>query len=272
MNCYIDNIKELLFEIRTVNERYYESEIKFEGNTKVIYASSCNKNNSLRLDNNFGRLMTIFPLFFSCLDSIIDIENPELVGNNFKRKYNNMKIQTEADKVIKEVYRIMIIIRNVSAHDINSCIFNSKIDINYEFKGTNYILDMSQKGLRLIYGIILTILNENSYPNFQINSYKDGIYVDFYRKILEEINNIQDDKTLSIINIDFYIDYSRDKLHDVKFSIANNKIKFNYELHKHSNINFYINYNNENYVIPQEILDQHFEISLSSIEKWKLPT
>lgn len=270
MKYYIDNIKKVLFEIRTVNERYYESKIEFEKDTKIIYASSCNKNNSLGLDIDFGRLMTIFPLFFSCLDSIIDNMNPKLVGNNFKMKYNHMKVQTESDKVIKAVYRIMIIIRNISAHDINGCIFNNKININYRFKETDYTLDMSQKGLRLIYGFILTIINENKYSCFQLNTYKDGIYVGFYKAISEEINTIQDDKMPLIVNVEFHISYSRDILNNAKFLIINDSIKFNYRLDKYSNINFCINYNNNNYVIPQETLDIERKILLLEIEKWRL--
>ncbi len=267
---YIDNIKEVLNEIRSVHEVYSESKIEYQGNNKIINESPCGKSNSLRLQNNFGRLMALFPLFFSCLDSFIDSENQNLVGRTFKEKHDNMRQNSEFDKVIKETYRILIIIRNISSHDINSCIFNNKININYNFGKTNFILDMNEKGLKLIYGLILTLINESQFNYFGIPKYKDGVYLYYNNLIKNEINSLKDDKKTVQFSHTTPIRYARDILLDAEFQIVGNHLKFDYSLSDECMINFCIKYIGNEYIIPQEILDNNYELDLIELKNWEL--
>jgi len=267
---YIDNIKVLLNEIRSVTEKYSESKIEFRNTSKLVSMSQCNKESSLGFHSDFGRLMTLFPLFFNCLDSFIDEENPNLVGRNFKKKYDNMRVDSESDKAIKSIYRVLIMIRNISSHDINSCIFNNKIDINYTFNGTSFCLDMSEKGLRLIYGMILSLINENQFCSFNIIKYKDGVYSYYCNMIMNEINVLEDDKVPVRLEQMQCINFSRDVLEDAEFKLVENELKFEYKLNDSHMVNFCIEYENANYIIPQENLDNEGKFSAFELTQWRL--
>lgn len=130
-------------------------------------------------------------IFFSIIDTFIDINYPNLEGQSFAKKYHDLQTTNDIDIMFKEVYRILKILRNASIHSKNSVSVrnDNSILVDYNFKGTNFKLEMSKHCLELIYSLIFFVIKDMKYPL----DYKEGLMRTYYEDIKRNIVIISDD-------------------------------------------------------------------------------
>lgn len=245
-------------------------EVELSNNTQTVNITCEESFNKNRLNDN---LIIHSMIFFSLFDAYIDSENQQYEGLSFRRKYDKLPCTTDYDIILKELYRILKVLRNTTVHSKSHISFNGKeILINYKFKGTNFKLLISKLGLELIYSAILLVID-----NRYLELYKAGLLREYYNEILLNIKDLKDDighnnfKYISdgirlkrhvryrVINPDFSIDYDKEILYINKYK---------YECSSYS-ADYLIEYNEGKYIIPEEILNDN-RVLIKEISGYKI--
>jgi len=214
-------------------------------------------------------------MFFNLLDSYVEQQNPALEGLSFRQKYKEMPSETNINKMIKSIYRILKIYRNASVHSVSSIVNNERgIKLSYAFKETNYMLNISNESLHLIYSFILNylILSNSIYSDL----YVEYLLFDIYELIISGVNSFVDEEGgLTHVPTSKKICWRvRYKCDSISISEINSNIKFeipdDYCINKQDEpIDIYIVHNDNKYIIPIEVIEQSKTISAIELEKYK---
>lgn len=211
-------------------------------------------------------------VFFTLADSQIDVNNPKLEGKNFSTRYRGLVAANDNDKIFKECYRILKIIRNSAIHSRSTLLMNDNVlSVNYTFKGTNFKLEISKLGLELIYTYLLGAYVPDKNPQ----EYKEAVARSIYDDICNEIMAIEDEfgKNLKMISGGLRIKRRRYRLMNTLFQQNNEFLKIITKLKKGSNpenipIDYLVQLNGLNLTLPEEILNSDKSIPLNDILKW----
>ncbi|NOU77454.1 hypothetical protein GC101_01025 [Paenibacillus sp. LMG 31459] len=127
-------------------------EIREDGGRTHFLSFNDNLFKSAVLSENF--MLNIF-MFFGMLDAYVDSKYPELLGKTYADKLRHMPNMSDSESVLHEVFRIYKLIRNATIHNVGSIIIdqNGDISIEYNFRTTEYKLEISAKGLELLNSI-----------------------------------------------------------------------------------------------------------------------
>lgn len=215
-------------------------------------------------------------IFFSLMDSHIDNKMPQLEGLSFFKKYKALPKSNDEEIMFKEVYRIMKFLRNSSIHVMSKINEGATdVSISYTHNGTNFIMICSKDILEWILTFILLYFDDTSLNK----NYKLGLLRSYYRGILSCINNFNDEfnpgQFLTISSGMSLITKRRYRIKGANHQITNTSLvieRFKYEPEEvgYAAADYYIDYNNEAYIIPDEALDNSGVISLPEIIQWKI--
>lgn len=219
-------------------------------------------------------------VIFSTLDARIDMVFPELQGHTFKYKYENLPFDTDEDIIFKECFRIFKLLRNTATHSMNSIsVTEEKIIARYDFRDTNFNLEMTPFGISLLFTYILELFS--SKPKYSTNHYK-AFNLEIFDLIKKEISVITDEFGSELKPISDNLRLKRWVRYYIKnpsFEIINetNKLKITtpYELTSDYEKEYRVDYliktsEDATYLIPEELLNDQCEIELSYITEWKI--
>lgn len=245
------------------------------------------KNVKLSMTDSFyskPRISTNFILqvivIFSTLDAKIDLEFPELHGQSFKYKYEHLPSELDDEIIFKECFRIFKLLRNAATHSMNSIsVSDENIFARYNFRETDFKLQITQKGISLLFTYILELFSSDTlYTN---NHYK-AFNRELFDLIKQEIFVITDEfgnELKSISNniklkrwVRYYIENPSFELENER---KNLKIKTPYELSNDYEKEYGVDYlikisEDDTYLVPGEVLNEQYEIELSYILEWKI--
>lgn len=219
-------------------------------------------------------------VIFSTLDAKIDFNFPNLQGQSYRNKYLNLPHNTDKEIILRECYRIYKVLRNVAVHSMNSItVSNEKVVAQYNFNRTNYHLDISNEGVSYLFTYILESFNSNS--QYTLNHDK-ALTRDLYDLIRQGINSFEDEFGIDlepisnrlkirsgirnyIVNASFEINEKKNTLKIITPYIKSEIYEKEY------GVDYLIQLPNTTlYLIPDAVLNGHFEIELTKIDDWRL--
>lgn len=99
-------------------------------------------------------------LLFTVFNGHLENKYKLLEGESFKKHYDNLPELSDFDIMNKNCYRIFKIIRNAIQHSLSNVTWaNGSCSINYTNKSTNYVLQISAKGIRCLYTFVMNSIN-----------------------------------------------------------------------------------------------------------------
>ncbi len=237
-------------------------------------------------NSNFNTLnqnkLLVAMVVFSLMDSFVDLKYPGLEGDSFNKRYKGLPNTKDNEIIFKEIYRIFKIIRNATIHSRNSITtLADKIQIQYTFKGTHkdtqFIFNCDINTINLIYSYLILYVELDGIST----PYYDSLFRSYYDKIKSGITDFNDEfgDRLSLglissrlrlkINVRYIINNP-----DVEFDQENDLVKFNrykvdegYE--EYYGADYYVNYNNLKYLIPDELLGDNEYLPIHSFLEWE---
>lgn len=245
-------------------------EYEEEGLTKAHFSFVDNFGSNVSISDN--SLLQII-IIFSLLDVYVDKSCPNLEGESFKYKYDNLPTSTDEELVLKNVYRIFKTLRNSIVHNISSTnISSGNINISYSFRNTLFSVSCDLKTISNLYTIVYMIANAIG------NTYREKTYLrTFYSELISNIT-LQDEITANLDSLtDTFIFQSisriRIELLETQYELKNNTITFKNEYlagkrsQPYLNVDLSFSINNIKYLIPEELITNH-SILATDMENW----
>ena len=211
---------------------------------------------------------------FRLLDIFIDTKYPNLGGQTFSRKYQNLPSSTCREIILKELYRIMKLIRNAVVHPHSSLyISDNTINISYNYKNTNFQLATGK--LNLVYTLSVLLVK---YVGCEAK-YIDGFLCGYYNEIFSNIR-ISDENGSSLHSLPLqcsaFTKRIRNIVLDPEIYFRNNHIRITFfdlpeQETAYSTCDYLVSLNGQYYIVPEEILSQlNGLISRESLKDWEL--
>lgn len=144
-------------------------------------------------------------LLFTIFDGYLENKYSLIEGVSFRKHYDALPENTPIERISKNCYRIIKIIRNGIQHNMSNVTYNSEnYNINYRHGNTLYELKISKKGVRNLYTLIMNIIQEKimgTYGKYRTLGHYDGIMCTLYAEMVMEITQISDDIEPSLLPI-----------------------------------------------------------------------
>lgn len=251
------------------------NKVELSGDKKTVFLELTDYIGQTRLEDN---LIFSSMIFFTLVDTYVDIQYPYLEGYSFKQKYLKLPKTNDKEIIIKETYRILKIIRNATIHSRNSIILNNENILIVDYinersqRATNFKLSISKYGLELIYTLIFLCLNQDKYCDF----HQLGILRTLYDDILYSISKISDDiNRPSLISISNEIRLERNVRYvimnpDYTVDTTKGLLIINKPQFQEGAIDYIIDNESDNYIIPDEALNEEGVVVISEMGKWIL--
>lgn len=247
-------------------------EVELTEGKKNIKIELCSYLGQADIESNIILTTTIF---FTLLDSYLDVKYPTLEGLSFAAKYRNLPSSNDYDVILKEIFRVLKIFRNATVHSKSAITRNNdRIIVAYNHNGRLFHLEINEMCVELIYTVILLIIEDNNYcPIHRI-----GMLRKYFNDIKANIFSISDEfgnQNLQNINNGVVLKWRvRYLLTNPEFSVdkENGIIKvnrFDYSYDSYS-ADYLIDIEGIKYILPDEILDNNGEIIIQDIAQWEL--
>lgn len=241
-------------EIRPI--RYKEKKNEEADYTENIYISDTMFFNKSSLSEAWvaGNL-----LLFTVFDGYLENKNDLDEGDSFRKHYYKLPENTNLERISKNSYRIIKIIRNAIQHNLSSVNFDKgNYEISYKYKDTQYELFLSSIGVQNLYTLIMNIIQEKVSGirgKYHTDGHYEGIICTQYSELLKGIKQISDDIKGALIDVS-----CSNKLRaEVRFPVENPIIVEEDEKniifeHIQNNYNDYsTDYIYKGFLIPEEI-------------------
>lgn len=259
------NLKSI--ETRVIAKKENEKILLREEFGEVVYART-------ELNNNPEITCLIM---FTLLDTFLEKKYSIEPGINFKHKYNKLSAGTNINIIEKECYRLIRLMRNIYVHGIMSVAHGDVYKFNQCQKNKLFRIDITPNKIHLLYSIIILLVNDRN--SLKTKGHYDNIIAAYYNELKEYVDNngnFSDDfstqllSTLSFTKLKTSVRYLYE---NADYTKNNDKIKIisSHTLESESfSIDFSINYKDEKYLIPNEVLDVNNELFISDLQIWKL--
>lgn len=233
---------------------------------------SCMSGRRVHIENN---PKVKFLLIFSMFDFYIDSKYPELEGKSYSYKYKKLPDGDDFHLIIKELFRIAKLIRNSLVHMPSKFEFQQgRLNINYRFNEVDFSFKIPLDSLTDIYTLIVMFIermnNETEYF-IRIARY-------MYKNIICDIEEFSDEfkHKLRVANgLLTLVPYHRYRVLETKFEVTEGVLRItesksikNY-IKPYQSYDFCVGLGGDNYIIPLEILDDDFSISINALTPWK---
>lgn len=249
--------------------------LEFDGEMRKVYIELSDMFGKTQLQDN---LIFHVMVFFSLMDTYVDISYPNLEGQSFAKKYIDLRASNDMEIMIKESYRVLKILRNASIHSRNAISVGNDnvIIVNYQYRGTNFRIDMSKNCLELIYSLIFLLIEDKNYPSI----YMEGLVRTYYDNIKSSITYISDDFGINnLVCISPGLRLKR----IVRYNVVNPNIVIDsgeqtvninkHQLHEmekeHYSSDYKIIVNGKCYLIPDEILGANSILNFNDLTPWE---
>ncbi|MFT9820715.1 hypothetical protein [Lysinibacillus sp. NPDC056185] len=217
---------------------------------------------------------------FSTLDAKIDIDFPNLQGKSFRYKYIHLPNSSDEEIILKECYRLFKLLRNAATHSMNSItISNDDIVAEYDFNHTNFHLKITSLGISYLFTYVLEPFNSNS---LYTQNFFRAFNRELYDLLKQEVSTFSDDFGTELNSISSNLKLRRgvrNYIVNPSYEISNetSKLKITTPYIKHAiyekdyGVDYFIKIPESNkYLIPDEVLNDQYEIKLTNLQDWKL--
>lgn len=249
-----------------------------DGTHLVTTNSFCLSNNTNLNDNYIIAQIIAFTL----LDSLVDINHPELEDSTFRQRYLGLPTNNSVEFIFKETYRIFKLIRNAIIHNKNKIIkSDGTIKIHYTTsankskKTTTYTLECTHNAIQLIISIVVMFAKHKN----NINSYTRLYLESYYNEMLKNIYNFSDDCGSSPVPIlqDFPFKWIlRYRITNPKFEIKDHGVYISKflldENESYAATEYVLIIEDKEYLIPEEALNSDSMVSQLELKKWLVNT
>lgn len=172
---------------------YIDENGKWVYNVCLLASDSSNNNKAQLSEAWIAVNILLFTVFDGYLENKYSLEE----GASFKCHYNNIPENTFIDKISKNCYRLFKIIRNGIQHNLSNVTYleNCYI-INYVNRSTTYKLQISTRGIRCLYTIVLSLIQNSIYEigtEWTTIGHYEGIICELYNIMVGEIHELSDD-------------------------------------------------------------------------------
>lgn len=226
-----------------------------------------------------GRRVTIdqnlvvkFITFFSILDFFIDLKYPALAGKAFAKKYENLPSDNDYDLILKNIFRIMKIIRNVITHSVSSLTSeNGVISAKYKYRNKDFSIKIDGHALSIIYTLISMYVRSDLGKGEYFLSFAKTMYTSVCNK-LEIIDEFKDPITIDHSGLKLnthrrmiILDQEYEREEYLKFKIPSDT-----KYPPGVGFDFLVKVDGEYFLVPKDALTNDFMISVSELKcKWK---
>jgi hypothetical protein len=214
-----------------------------------------------------------FMMMFTLLDFYIDSNYPDFEGKTFAQKYKDLPSENDFDLMLRELFRIAKVIRNSLVHNPSSFkIFDGKLDISYQFRGTDFVVKMSLDALSSFY----TSLVMYTKGDLGKGDYFLGVMRSIYKRILDGVSCFSDEfsSELNTPPIGLKIKpYAREIIMNPEYVFKDSQIQIKIAERtapEWQGSDFYIKHNGYEVLVPMEALGSDLMISETELlNKWK---
>ena len=244
---------------------------KLDGDTQSISFKFVSYITSIDIKHNF---LLISSISFLLIDVYLDTIYSQLEGKSFKERYENIKNTNDINIILKEIYRILKLIRNATIHSRSAIsVKNDVYIIHYDFRNTCFYLKISKKTFENLISLVLFIIKiKNS--NI-INEYLVAILRTYYKGLNNNIV-IKDEFSTQLLNISSSIclkNIRRFRVLNPRYEIIGSSVKIEpLKIHEreraYSAADYIIEINSKKYLIPEEVLINN-TIELQDLSKWE---
>ena len=212
-------------------------------------------------------------MIFSLLDFHVDTMHPDMEGKSYRQKYLDLPVNGDYDRMLRELFRVAKVMRNALVHNPSSfTIANNQVAINYTHGKTNFRLNMSLRSLAMFHtSIVMYIRADMGRGNYFL-----GIMRSIYSDVRLGIKNFNDDlgDKLEAPPPGLKLKWRTRYVHsNARHQISDGRIHIlppKRELQEWEGLDLHIALNEDDFLIPQEALDQDLSISeLEVINNWK---
>lgn len=250
---------------------------KIDGNYQSISFELVNYFTTIDIKFNF---LLISSISFLLIDTYLDTIYSQLEGKSFKERYENIENINDIDIILKEIYRILKLIRlklirNATIHSRSAIsVTNDIYIIDYDFRNTRFYLRISKKSFENLISLVLFIIKMKN-SEVIINEYLVAILRTYYKELYNEII-INDEFSNQLLNISSSIclkNLRRYRVLNPRYEIIGSSVKIvplkiPEGEREYSAADYIIEINSKKYLIPQEALINN-TIELKDLSKWE---
>ena len=204
---------------------------------------------------------------------------PELQGQTFKFKYENLPQGSDEEIILRESYRIFKILRNAATHSMDSItIINDRIMAQYNFRNTCFELSITQTGLSFLFTYIIELFTTN---NIYTQNHIKAFNCELFNLLKNEISSVKDEFGEGIFPISntlrlkrwvrYYIENPSFEIKEEHLLKITSPYELKSEFEKEYGVDYLVKLNkNDLYLIPGEVLNNNYELEISGLSYWKL--
>lgn len=218
-------------------------------------------------------LLALF-IAFEAIDSHFEKKNPHIVNLGFEDKIKKIIITDWKDTRLLKLYKLLLFYRNGMIHHKNAfSINNGNLHIKYTARANSYNITIYIRSVDCICTAVIILLSKDKFSLYEkmlINYFFNDIATNF----VVEKNSVK-----------FKLNKNQFKLetiHRLKYEVKNH-IEYNdniefirdialkkQEVETWRNIDYCFSIENDNYIVPYEILDFKLKIKKSLLEYFKI--
>ena len=270
MNDYLTKCVEFLRKINTEIQLPERSGLEMKDNNTI--------NIKLSFVDSFSQMHSVVPdiletsIFFTVFDSYFEAKNPSLEGASFRSKYLSLPKNNNLEKIVASVYKILKVYRNATVHHFSSIVTSDNLHIiNYSFNGTNFKLEITNRGIKILKSFILCFFYY--YESLFSDSYLESLFNGYYANVLGEIQEFNDEDGSSLIRFPDSICSNRYDCDSIKYSISNGELVFRipdkFNEHTEFPIDIKFTYNGKVHILPVEVLNGTKRINIDNVRLWE---
>lgn len=262
-------INQTISVLQKSNVRFHEPEVRkitfnYDEKTRILITgySEVFFNKSDLSDNPLAQLL----LFFGVFDAHIDIKHPEFEDKRFEQKYSLLPENNDEDIVVKQVYRILTLLRNIAVHNKSTLSINDEI---ISCKKGEKELQISREGLELTYTVICMLVN----PRSSNAEYYLGLLRQYYDDINGNIIVLKDkygEKLPELSNGIRLKRHVRIQIENPLYELGEAYLKItppDISMQYWEGLDYYID--GGEFIIPEEALDTEDKLLISDLHLWK---
>lgn len=216
-------------------------------------------------------------LMFFLFDTFLEDKYSLNPGQNFSERYRNLPDGSDVQIIEKECYRLMKLIRNACVHNNVSISDNDPISFNYLLNNYRYNLDIHKDKMNLMFSAIVFIVIDNY--KLKTDGHFNGIirsYYDELKDYVDQSGNFRDKNSnllKPISNGTRIKPYHRTVVIHPEYKIHDNTliiIDYMKEDYPEYGIDYLIDFNSAEYIIPNECLSENRSIIINDLGEWKV--
>lgn len=214
-----------------------------------------------------------FMMLFALLDFHVDAVHPDIEGKGYREKYESLPAQGDFNLILRQLFRVAKVIRNALVHNQSSfSISSGYVNVDYQRGKNHFSLRMSEDAFKDFQtAIVMYVKGDMGKGNYFL-----GIMRSIYANILAGTPHFKDEfgnaleKPSGDIRIKPHI---RQVVLRPPYETSGEVLRFaiaERQMPEWEGMDIYIVHNDEEFLIPREVLDEDFSIAeCDLIANWK---